>query len=78
MTENNVKDQVLSFLFDQEGVTLRNIKLLVGDNQIVTEDEIWSEMHSALVQERMGTADVSTVFDDNRPTVDVEKFLSTL
>jgi hypothetical protein len=78
MSQATVKEQVFAFLFDQEGVKLRNIKLFVGDKDNVTEDDILAEMHQAFIQERMGTAKVSTVFEDDRPTVDVEKFLSQL
>lgn len=78
MDHETVKEQVMSFLFDQDGITLRNVKLFVGDQPAISEAELLRELHSAFVQERSGTAKVTRVFQDDRPTVDVERFLACL
>jgi|GEM_PF-4829559 len=72
------EDQVMAFLFNQEGITLRNLKLFLGEQPMISKDDICREMHSAFMQERMGTAKVSRTFEDLRPTVNVEEFLASL
>jgi hypothetical protein len=78
MTQGHATEQVMSFLFNQEGVVLRNVKLFVGDRPDITDADLVREMHSALVQERMRKAKVSAEYVDSRPTVNVESFLASL
>ena len=78
MTMTGKKDRMMSFLFGREGVVLRNIKFFRGDRELVSEEEFCHQVHSAVMQERMGKARAIPMFKDESPTISVREFISTL
>jgi hypothetical protein len=73
------REEALSLLFEQPGVTVEDVKFFVGVSvQSATEEDVWGQIHSALLQERMGTATVTTNFKDLAVLVDAKAFLSGL
>ena len=73
----SAKDMALSLLFE-DGVEVQDVKFFKGDSPSVTEEEFWGEVRSALMQERMGTATVSTTFPDPAKPIDAVAFLESL
>jgi len=78
MNTRGKKDRMMSFLFGRKGVVLRNIKFFRGDRELVSEEEFCHQVHSAVMQERMGKARTSAMFQDDTPTVSVREFVATL
>lgn len=72
------KDATLALLFGQEGMTLENIKFFRGDRDVISEEELCAQVHSGLMQMRMGKADVSDSFLEESATVDVREFILTI
>ena len=72
------KDATLALLFDQPGVTLKDIKFFKGTQSDASEEEFWGEVHSAFTQERDGTATISTSFVDDVRVIDAKAFLDSL
>jgi hypothetical protein len=72
------KERLMSFLFEREHVTLINFKFFRGDRDVVSEEELYKQVHSALFQERMGRASVSNRFEEETQKVDIRKFVQTL
>ena len=78
MNEQGKKAGLLTLLFEQEGKTLENIKFFRGERDVVSEDEFCNQVHSGLLQRRMGTAVVSDGFPEDERSLNVEEFVSTL
>jgi hypothetical protein len=78
MAMTGKKDRMMSFLFGREGVVLRNIKFFRGDRELVSEEEFCHQVHSAVMQERMGKARVTPMFKDESPPISVREFIATL
>jgi len=79
MVPGSKKDAALSLLFERGGATIEDVKFFVGDEVgSSTEEDVWGQIHSALVQERMGTATITTKFEDPAKLVDAETFLCSL
>jgi hypothetical protein len=72
------EDRLMDLLFHQEGRTLVNVKFCRGDGDKVTEADLREQMHSALMQRRMRTADVSTDFAEDEKTIDVRELVASL
>lgn len=72
------KDATLALLFEQPGVTLADIKFFKGSKSDASEEDFWSEVHSAFRQERDGTATISTSFADDVRIIDAKAFLDSL
>lgn len=72
MAEHGV-DPLAVLLFGSQGRTLLNLKLLRGDASDVSEQDLRDEVHSALLQVQMKTADTHSRFpaSADRTSVDV-------
>jgi hypothetical protein len=56
----NEKDGLDALLFGTEGTELVDFKCFRGDREDISEDDIKEQIHSALMQKKMGRAMVST------------------
>ncbi len=77
MTSMSKSEAAVAFLFGQPGETVEDVKFFAGKCQF-SEDEFWEQVQSAQMQERLGTATITTVFEDSAPTVDARAFLLSL
>lgn len=77
MTAESRCDVAVAFLFDQPGEVVENVKFFSGSSPF-TEQAFWEQVHAGLLQERSGTAIVSTQFVDNAKTVDARALLNSL
>jgi len=78
MSHAKEKERLMSLLFDRGGVVLRNIKFFRGERDLVTEEELCHQVHSALMQERMGRVVASAPQHDPAQTVNVRGFVAAL
>ena len=77
MAKHN-KTALLSLLAGKHD-ELVNVKLFRGDKDLVTAEEIQKQMHSALLQARMGSASTSKHFPDSETMpVNVAEFVNSL
>jgi hypothetical protein len=53
-------------LFEHEGASLVNLKLLRGDSPDVSKEQICEQLHSALVQKAAGQAHTVSNFPDTK------------
>ncbi len=74
----NMRESSISLLEQQAGGRLLDIKLFRGNAEVITEEEIWEQIHSALLQEKRGAAKVTEWMDDPAIPVNVQEFLSSL
>ena len=74
----SMKEAALGLLLDQKGAVVEDIKFFKGDADSFTVEELWGQVHSALMQERMGTATISNEFVDGAVLVDAQAFLASL
>lgn len=58
------KDALSNFLFAGGDCSLVNLKLMRGDSQDISTQELRNEVHSALMQVRTGTSAVHEEFPD--------------
>ena len=58
------KDALSNFLFASSDCSLVNLKLMRGDSQDITTQQLRDEVHSALMQVRTGTAQSFNDFPD--------------
>lgn len=58
------KDALSNLLFASSDCTLVNLKLMRGDSQDISTQELRNEVHSALMQVRTGTSTVHSDFPD--------------
>lgn len=72
------KERLISFLFERDDVCLINLKFFRGDRDVVSEEELCKQVHSAFLQEKMGRAIVSDRFQEEADTVDIREFIGTL
>ena len=72
------KDAALALLFEQPGVTIRDVKFFKGALSNASEEDFWGEVNSALEQERDGTATVSKVFVSKAKVINAREFLDSL
>lgn len=73
------KDEVIALLFERDNEKVHDIKFFVGtQSSLVPEDRLWGEILSALIQEREGTARISTSFTDPARIQSGREFLKTL
>jgi hypothetical protein len=77
-TEQGKKAALVTLLFGQDGRTLENVKFFRGDRDLVTEEEFCDQVHSGLLQRKMGRAIVSESFTEEDRSLDVDSFVATL
>jgi hypothetical protein len=77
-TEQGKKGALIGLLFGQEGRSLENVKFFRGDRAVISEEEFCDQVHSGLLQRKMGRAKVSDGFCENSHSLNVEAFVSTL
>jgi hypothetical protein len=58
------KDALWSFLFASEDCQLVNLKLMRGDRQDISTQELREQVHSALMQVKTGTSEMSENFPE--------------
>jgi len=78
MEPKSKREAALSLLFGQVGEKVEDVKFFIGDSRSITEDDFWGQVHSALMQERMGKATISTTFADPAKPIDAKAFLNSL
>lgn len=78
MTTGSKRETALSLLLEQPGVAVEDIKFFKGDASTFTSEEFWGEVHSALLQERAGTAEVTATPPGGAKLVDVAAVLNSL
>jgi hypothetical protein len=61
------KDALWSSLFASSDCQLANLKLMRGDSQDITTQELREEVHSALMQVKTGTSDAFADFPEETP-----------
>ncbi len=72
------RDRLLMFLFEGNDRELVNMKFFRGLRDLVSEDEFCAQIHSALMQKRMGKAVVADDFVDGVTKIDAEEFVASL
>lgn len=78
MASNSKRDSALSLLFEQSGEKIVDLKFFVDSTKPKTENDLWDEIHSFLIEEKMGRAVVSKEYDDDAPEVNAVAFLNSL
>lgn len=78
MSEGHRKERLLALLFEQEGSTLVDIKFFRGDADVISEEELCAQVHSALLQRRTGIAKASKVFQEDPTAIDVAQFVAAI
>ncbi len=76
--EQGKKAALITLLFGQEGSILENVKFFRGDREVVSEEEFCDQVHSGLLQKKMGRALVSESFDEDARLLNVGAFTATL
>jgi hypothetical protein len=71
------KERLMFSLFERENITLVNLKFFRGDRDVVSEEELCKQMHSAFLQKRMGRATVSHRFEEDTEKVDIRRLVET-
>jgi hypothetical protein len=74
------KDGLMTCLFSRHDIEIQDVKFFRGRrNDVITADEICEQARSAIMQHRLGTAEVSTEAprSTHRP-IDVQEFIAQL
>jgi hypothetical protein len=58
------KDALWSFLFASDDCQLVNLKLMRGDRQDISTQDLREQVHSALMQVKTGTSEMSANFPE--------------
>ncbi|MBO6553554.1 MAG: hypothetical protein JJ926_11995 [Roseitalea sp.] len=74
------KDALREFLFASDGCRLVNLKLMRGDSQEVSVQELRDSVHSVLMEVKTGTSEVSSAFPEEAAglSIDLEALAASL
>lgn len=72
------QSKLLSFFFEGGDKNLVNVKLFRGLRDLVSQDDLCAQVHSAFMQKRMGKAKVTTELDTGVRKVNVREFVASL
>lgn len=72
------RKKLLSFLFEGSGREVTNIKFFRGPRDLVSQEELCEQVHSAFMQKRMGKAVVAEELNCGIAKINVRDFLARL